>query len=178
MKQFEYEFHSADYHLLIIVATALRNIIGHLLKLLDENSSDCQNLETFKALKFVLIVYESSSLVDVLKEIGVENPSPSHLQCLEDLPLTATYSCLKLFLRWVDEGYYDYCTLPFPFKVHLSDDQQHAIEEWKGSTIPNLKEELSDLIKVLKHSQQDITCRTNAEAVNVRRISCPFPIML
>ena len=106
--------------------------------------------------------------------IGVENPSPSHLQCLEDLPLTATYSCLKLFLRWVEEGYYDYCTLPFPFKVHLSDDQQHAIEEWKGSTIPNLKEELSEVIKVLKHSQQDITSRTNAEAINVGYLVIPI----
>ena len=149
-----------------MVATALRNIIGHFLKVRDEKSSDCQNLDTYMALNFVLVVYESSSIEDVLKEIGIENLSPSHLQCLEDLPLAATYSCLKLFLHWVDEGYYDYCTLPFPFKVHLSGDQQHAIEEWKG-TIPHLKEELSELIKVLNHSQQDITSRTNAEAINV-----------
>ena len=170
MKRFEYEFHSADYHLMIEVVTALRTVAGHLVKALDEGREDYGDLETATAPEFMLNLYEHLKKdSDVLYEIGVQNASPSHLRCLADLPLTATYSCLRLFFRWVEEGFYDFSTLPFPFKVHLSYQDQVAIEQLRlkwSSTLSELVKELQQLVDVLKHSEQDITSRVN-EAVNV-----------
>lgn len=170
-KRFEYEFHSAAYHLLMEVVTALRTVTGHLVKALaGDRDHHYGNLDEETAPEFMLNLYEHlSKHSDVLYEIGVQSATPSHLRCLEDLPLTATYSCLNLFFRWVDEGFYDFCAVPFPFKVHLSYPDQTAIEQlrmkWAG-TVSDLMKELQQLVDVLKHSEQDITNRIN-EAVNV-----------
>lgn len=167
MKSFEYEFHSADYRLMIEVVTGLRTIMGHLVKVLDEESKDLGNLKSEKALQFMQNLHKQDT--NVLHEIGVQNASQLHLDCLANLPLTVTYSCLRLFFRWVEEGFYDYSTLPFPFKVHLSDQDRLTLEElplkWDG-TISELMNDLQKLIDALKHSERDITGLVN-EAVNV-----------
>lgn len=163
MKSFEYEFHSADYHLMIEVVTALKTIMGYLVKALGEGGWE-DSIDT-KAVKFMLSLYKHlEEDNDVLYEIGVRHASPSHLHCLADLPLTATYSCLNLFFTWVDEGFYDFSTLPFPLKMHLSEGNQLAIEclprKW-NSTTSELLDELQQLIYVLKQSEQDIINRVN-----------------
>jgi hypothetical protein len=170
IKRFEYEFHSAGYHLMIEVVTALRTVCGHLVKALNEGHEDYGDLEKETAPEFMLNLYEHLKKdSDVLYEIGVQNASPAQLHCLVDLPLTSTYSCLKLFFRWVEEGFYDFSTLPFPFKVHLSYQDQMAVEQLRlkwSSTLSELVKELQQLIDVLKHSVHDITSRVN-EATNV-----------
>ena len=170
MKRVEYEFHSANYHLMMEVLTALRTVTGHLVKALEDQRTDYGDLRAQTAPEFMLNLYEHLTRhSDVLHEIGVQSASPSHLRCLADLPLTATYSCLRLFFRWVDEGFYDFCAVPFPFKVHLGYKDQQAIEQLRvrwSCTVPELLKELQQLIDVLKHSEQDITRRVN-EAVNV-----------
>lgn len=175
MKRLEYEFHSANYHLMVEVLTALRTVTGHLVKALEEGRKDYGDLETQTAPEFMLNLYEHLSLhSDVLYEIGVQSASSSHLRCLADLPLTATYSCLRLFFRWMDEGFYDFSALPFPFKVHLGYQDQQSIEQLRvrwSSTVAELMKELQQLIDVLKHSEQDITRRVN-EAVNVCEPRC------
>ena len=174
MKRFEYDFHSADYHLMIEVMTALRSVTGHLVKALEEGREDYGNLENQTAPEFMLNLYEHLKKdSDVLYEIGVQHASPSHLGCLADLPLPATYSCLRLFFRWVEEGFYDFSTIPFPFKAHLSYPDQQTIDQLRfkwASTVNELKKELQQLVDVLKHSELDITSRVN-EAINVR-IAC------
>ena len=165
IKRFEYEFHSAGYHLMMEVVTALRTIIGHLVKELGEGRKD----ET--ALKFMLHLCDHlTEDNDVLYEIGVQHASPSQLRCLGDLPLRATYSCLQLFFNWVDEGFYDFSTLPFTFKRHLMKQDQLAIEQlpsqW-SSTDPELIDELQNLMDVLKKSEQDITSQVNEVNVGV-----------
>ena len=170
MKRVEYEFHSANYHLMMEVLTALRTITGHLVKALVEGRTDYGDLESQTAPMFMLNLYEHLSRPnDVLFEIGVQSASSSHLRCLTDLPLTTTYSCLRLFFRWVDEGFYDFSTVPFPFKVHLGYQDQQAIDQLRvrwSSTVADLEKELQQLVDVLKHSELDITNRVN-EAVNV-----------
>ena len=174
LKRFEYEFHSANYHLLLEVVTALRTVVSHLVKALEEQRTDYGDLGSETAPEFMLNLYEHLTKQNqVLVEIGVQSASPSHLRCLVDLPLTATYSCLKLFFRWVDEGFYDFATLPFPFKVHLSYQDQAFLDQLRmrwSSTVAELKKELQQLVDVLKHSEQDITRRVD-EAVNVRMVT-------
>lgn len=170
LKRFEYEFHSSNYHQQLEVVTALRTVASHLLKALEERRTDYGDLATEAVPEFMLNLYEHlTKHSDVLFEIGVQSASPSHLRCLADLPLTATYSCLKLFFRWVEEGFYDFNTLPFPFKVHLGYQDQSCLEQLRmrwPSTAAELKKELQQLVDVLKHSEQDITKRVN-EAANV-----------
>ncbi len=168
LKHFEYEFLSADFHLLNAVITALSTITGHLLKELDEENKIYGDLTQIKALEFMLKVYKDlTKEIDVLKEIGVLNSSNSQLHCLANLPLTATYSCLKMFTHWVDEGFYDFNTIPFSFKVHLRDEDKLVIKQlphkWAG-TLTDLKKQLQQFIEVLKGCEEDII---TAEAVNV-----------
>ena len=173
LKRFEYEFHFASYHLMLEVVTALRTVLNYAIKSLQETRpGDTNNLVNQKVPEFMLSLYEHlTNDSDVLSKIGVQSASPSHISCLAELPLPSVYSCLKLFLGWVEEGYYDFCTLPFAFKVHMSYQDKSVVDQqlrlrWQGS-VPDLLEELQNLIDVLKHSEQDITSRVK-EAANVR----------
>lgn len=171
LKSLEYEFHSVNYLLMMQVLTALRTVIDYLIKTLEE-SKDFGDLETQTAPGFMLKLYNLSSQRDVLFEIGIKKSDVQdvHLRCLAELPLTATYSCLKLFFYWVNEGFYDFNTLPFPLKVHLGPQHKQAIEQLqtKFSTAAELLRELQQLVDVLKQSEQDITIHVNdSELVNV-----------
>ncbi len=163
VKSFLYGFHSAGYHLMTEVVTALRTVMGHLIKELAKGRKE---LETETAPEFMLKLYKHLEKEDaVLNEIGVQNASPSQLRCLAALPLTATYSCLSLFCRWVDEGFYDFSMLPFSLKVHLSGEDQQALNQLHLSTDSDLRE-LQQLVDALKNSEKDIASRVD-EAVNV-----------
>ena len=72
----------------------------------------------------------------VLEEIGVHSLGPSQLACLEELPLPSLYCCLQLFVRWVEDGMYDFCSLPFAVKTHISNQDLQALQQiplkWPG----------------------------------------------
>ena len=180
-KRFEYEFHSANYDVLLEVMTGLRTIISYLIKALKQGSDSKVDLEKKMATVFMLNLYgkeskESEDLrkievqkkIDVLKEIGIRNAKQAHLDCLVELPLTATYSCLKLFLNWVDDGFYDFTDLPFPLKGHMDD---HALEQSlkrPGETnLTVLMKHLCQLADILKRSENEIVQAVD-EAVQVR----------
>ena len=148
----------------------LRMVIGHLTKaLLEGPNGDYGDLENEAVPDFMLNLYEHlKKNNDVLREIGIQSAQPSHLACLADLPLTAAYSCLTLFFGWVQEGFYDFSSLPFPLKVHMCDEDRLLLVEqlrpcWQRS-VEDLKEELQQLTDVLKHSEQDIIIRVKEDA--------------
>ena len=102
---------------------------------------------------------------EVLSEIGITNLTATQLDCLIQLPLTCSVSCMLLFSSWVDEGLYDFCNLPFPLKTHMSDVDRVAVEQelkesWTGS-LGDLLTEMKQLIDVLKHSEGDIIKKVN-----------------
>ncbi len=141
--------------------------MGHLVKVLsDTNENSAGNLEGITALKFMIKVYhdQQKKESDILHEIGVHNVSESHLQCLEDLPLVATYDCLQLFIHWVEVGYYDFNMIPGQLKAHMIPDDKLALEQlhknWSGK-IHDLKKELNELIDALKLCEGDITSQVN-----------------
>lgn len=162
MKKFKYNFHSASYHFLIGVVTAMRTVVGHLVQVIADRNHENMQVKAVK--DFILELYEDSNKQDneLFYEFGlrISDPNPDHIQCLTELPLTATYSCLKLFIHWVEEGFYDFNTLPFRFKAVLSSDDaislQQLQEKWSG-TPTDLMKELEGFIDVLKHSEQGIT---------------------
>lgn len=173
LKTFEYEFRSANHNLMAEVVMALRTIIGELIKALDGGREDYGDLKTETTSEFMLKHYtDVVEGIDVLNKIGVQSASRLGLRSLANLPLTATYSCLSLFCRWVDEAYYAYNMLPFPFKVHLTERDKLALEQlnlkWTDTKF-KLKEELQQLTDVLKQSEQNIISQVN-EAINVNSI--------
>ena len=101
----------------------------------------------------------------LLKQIGIDQLSPTQLACINDLPLNLIHSCLIMFTEWMCIGLYDFCALPFSLKTHMSvtDEEfieQNLITEWKGS-IWDLRENIDELIEVLKHTENDIASKVN-----------------
>ena len=72
----------------------------------------------------------------VWKEIGVCSTSPSQLACFMELPLPSLFCCLQLFASWIRDGVYDFSTLPFGVKTHMTYQDLQAVQqisiEWKG----------------------------------------------
>ena len=168
LKDFEYKFHSASYHLLVEVVTALRIIIGYLTKALeDDGGQDHADLETETVQNFLLRLYgdRSERSVAILHEIGVQSASSSQISYLGNLSLKFTYSCLNLFYSWVVDGYYDFSSLPFTLKTKhdqlLGDGKLHSLNKSTGC---DLRKELQQLIDILKHSEHDITSKVTEKS--------------
>ena len=126
-----------------------------------------QELEKMTVSQFMLEHYEGTSDQkehEVLNEIGITSLNSTQFHCLIQLPLTCSIDCMLNLATWVEEGLYEFSSLPFPLKVHMSDDDRIAIEElgekWTGST-GDLISEVKQLIDVLKHSERDITKEVN-----------------
>lgn len=153
------------------MVTALGTVVNHLVKALSEQNGVSSHLEKEKALEFMSNVYKDSqsSSLEILRKIGVQNVSESQLHCLEDLPLTATYDCLQLFVHWIEAGFYDFCTVPIQFKAHMNPEDKNSLDQlrtsWSG-TIHELKQQLHELVDALKHCEGDITTKVN-ENINV-----------
>lgn len=111
---------------------------------------------------FLLSLYDGlDSIKDVLSEIGVRKLTTTQLTCLSDLPLANLYHCLKIFASWMEEGMYDFSTLPYPLKAHLSPDDLATLRaiphNWEG--IPTIYYNESTVY--VMHSMD--TCFTCAE---------------
>ena len=166
----KYDFHSANYHLLIEVQTALKTIIGHLIKALKKDdldrSIDDESFKTLKVSEFLRDLYDDSDLSvdDIFVKIGIKRESCAHIRCLADLPLTIIYSCLGLFVNWVDKGFYDYSTLPYHLKKNMDDgdkkDLERVIGQWQG-TREEVMKRLKKLTEILKESEQDLASGAN-----------------
>ena len=101
----------------------------------------------------------------LFKQIDLDQLAPTQLTTIKDLLLRSTHSCLIMFTEWINIGLYDFCTLPFSLKAHMSDMDKEFIEQnliatWKG-TIWVLHENIDELIEVLKHTENDIAIKVN-----------------
>ena len=111
--------------------------------------------------------------VEVLSKVGIAPDLLKHsqLDCLVDLPLPTVYSCLRLFVQWVDQGVYDFCNLPLTLKVHLSETDRVFFErdlrdQWTG-LVNELEAEVKQMIEILKHSENDIIKKVSEQAPTV-----------
>ena len=89
LKQLEYNFHSADYHLMNQVVTGLRTMIYLLLKATSgkENVAD-DELVSRNATEFVSLCYSQlTHEYNSLHMIGIKDASPSQIACLDELQM-------------------------------------------------------------------------------------------
>ena len=167
VKCFEHEFLKANYQILKEVETALESIVSHLIKALQEGQYK-DELKQLTATEFMLKLYEHlRESKEVLHEIGVHSASESQLTCLNCLPLTATYSCCLLFFHWVDEGFYDFCSINIEFKKRLSHEDYDTLEKLylQATDKVALLENLLLVDSILRES--DITSKHEAFEVSM-----------
>ena len=164
------EFHSAGYHLLLEVLTALQTVVRRLIQALKEPTME--PLERMNILDFMRKVYELHDCDHVFYNLGIQSAtSKSQIQCLATIPLTSAYSCFKFFFHWIDDGYYDFNDLPILMKKSINaKDIKTPVEEidskWDDSPAALLKA-LEQLVDILKDSEQDIVKCAMEQATNV-----------
>ena len=61
---------------------------------------------------------------------------PPQVLFLEALSIAMLFSSFKLLIQWLKDGVYDFHTLPFTLKAHLTKNDHEALlkipAEWKG----------------------------------------------
>lgn len=75
-----------------------------------------------------------------------------------------------MFNRWLDEGYYDFCNVPFCFKTQLSKADRNFIEKdikEMSRNASDLLKEVKEVIKTLRLSENDII----KKGLNLSRVS-------
>ena len=162
------------------VMTVMRNIIGHVVNVISKGEPETERLLEKTVKDFIpdLCNNPNKQEIELFHEIGFQfpDPNPDHIRCLSELPLTTIYSCLKLFIHWVDEGFYDFNTLSFPFKTSLGLGDKEILdqlpEKWNG-TPDDLLQWLEKFIGVLKHNEEYITLQAH-ETVS-RHLSMLLP---
>lgn len=167
LKLLEYEYHSADYHLLNEVIIGLNIVMDYINKELKEQpENSVSNLQDLSVNRFLLHLYgDIKDDENILKDVGIQDLKPSQSQCLCKLPLVSTFCCLKVFVEWVEDGRYDFCMVPLSFKQRMVPDDVLKLEsiayskKWKDAKI-TLMDELELLIEVLKHSERDMLKRS------------------
>ena len=151
----EFEFHSASYLTLLEAVQVIKNVLGHLISY-KVCMGDCVNFVQLIILENMSFVQESDlvntqqtvrqfmaaldSQIDqntpVFAKASTPTLSPPQLKFLESLPTAMVFTCLKLFIQWLKDGMYDFHTLPFTLKTHLSPEDQEALlqipNKWKG----------------------------------------------
>ena len=50
------------------------------------------------------------------------------LEYLSSVKVAELPYCIKCFIIWIEEGYYNYCDLPIGLKRHLSDTDRKRVE--------------------------------------------------
>ena len=155
------------------VVTVMRTIIGHVINVISKGEPETETLLEKTVKDFIpdLCDNPNKQEIELFREIGFQFPDPNrdHIRCLTELRLTAIYGCLKLFIHWVDEGFYDFNTLTFPFKTSLDLGDKAILEQlpeiWKG-TPDDLLQQLEEFIDVLKHNEEYIITLQAHETVS------------
>ena len=86
---------------------------------------------------FLLSLYDGLDRIkDAMSEIGIRKLTATQLACLSELPLPNFYHCLKVFAGWMEEGMYDFSTLPYTIKAHMSKEDMSTLRDiphnWDG----------------------------------------------
>jgi len=164
-KQLEYEFHSASYHTIMEVITGLRTAVSHLIKEVSDlpaHGNKCRQLQPQTLPQFLITLYEydpADETRDVFHEISIHSLTPTQHTCLEKLYLPFLYHTLKIFVQWAEEGWYDFCSLPYAAKMQMSlpdeDTMRQIASNYDGSP-GELLHELKSLVDMLVHLETSI----------------------
>ncbi len=79
--------------------------------------------------------------------------------CLDNLSLDNLFHTRNIFVRWAEDGLYDFCSLPFGVKKHLQSSDEKRLDGlpdvYQGSPAELLKS-LRSLVEVLVHLEPSI----------------------
>ena len=97
---------------------------------------------------FLLSLYDGLDRIkDAMSEIGIRKLTATQLACLSELPLPNFYHCLKVFAGWMEEGMYDFSTLPYTIKAHMSKEDMSTLRD-----IPHNWDGMADTAQLSPHT--------------------------
>ena len=88
----------------------------------------CPNHDGFnesRAVIYVLVIsYYSCSLY-----VSLFSLSAHLLSCFLDMKLQNVYHTLHIFVQWIEDGYYDFQSLPYATKTHLHVEDELVLQQ-------------------------------------------------
>ena len=121
-----------------------------------------ESLKNLTLSNFMHTVYDNiNDESHALMEIGIDDKrlAPTQITCLTQLQLQCVFSSLRLFDEWIHDGLYDYHTLPFSVKKHMSSSDKQFIEQCFNQWIVSAEDYLphvQELTRALKDAESDI----------------------
>lgn len=115
-----------------------------------------------KISKFMLSVYDTIQCEkEVLQKLGICSLSDSQYHCLLNITTASLYECLKLFIHWVDYGYYEYCTMPQSLKDEMTESDVKDVTNIVGTAGDDAQSMISEMDGLLQATDhcQDYLCQ-------------------
>lgn len=132
MKDFEFEFHSADYSALLGALQFLSIILGHLYMTSSETGSIKEEVVSQKVHQFLEHLGDLHSTA----QHSTHGCSQSQEHFLHDLPLYLVVECYEKFMIWLKDEMYNFHGIPLAVKSHLLPEDKKKLQEipsqWKG----------------------------------------------
>ena len=132
MKEFEFEFHSADYSALLGALQFLSIVLGHLYLDSSETESIKEEVVSQKVHQLLEHLGDLCSTV----QHTTHGCSQSQVHFLHDLPVYLVVECYEQFIIWLKDEIYNFHDLPFAVKSHLLPEDKKKIHEipsqWKS----------------------------------------------
>ena len=81
-------------------------------------------VETLYTCIIIMILKQRSSLSLILYSV-----TQTQHDCLAVLSLSQLFSALRLFVTWAEDGWYDFCSLPYGVKLPMDIRDEETISE-------------------------------------------------
>ena len=91
-------------------------------------------------------------------KVGISHDSLTETQtsCLSRLPLKYAFACLQMFVRWIEEGFYNFRHLPLVVKATmLNEDELFLKFQLQNHWCSNgeLLHEIKTMLKILRQNE-------------------------
>jgi hypothetical protein len=159
----EFELFSLKYEILVEMALALKTITEHVKQKLAEEKiikADIIDLKVGDVLP--MLVYgsknkNSNNLHKVFDELGMKRLQDSQQLRIADIPMRCLFTTLEIIIKWINEGIYNFHTLPKSMKCLLKKEDRNQILALHKNAKINANEllnKLKSIEEVLMHSEQ------------------------
>ena len=129
----------------------------------------------------VTYIYEEcTDRGEVLAKIGITSSSFKQSRLLSDLSLQFIFCCLQQFVKWLDQGVYDFCDIPLALKTDMTEKdaqfvEQELVTEWMSNP-GGLVDEVKRLIGALKDLEVEggFTTLVDGELQVLKYLRCSY----
>jgi hypothetical protein len=129
------------------IITGLRTIIGHLQHDISLKTNHLQPTSvTLDGFVASMYEYESHEYSDNLfSVIGIYSISTSQFMWLKKVHITKIFDLWRKFIQLAEDGWYDFCTLPYGAKQPMNLPDEDAVLQIAGHYSENLHELIQDM---------------------------------